>query len=143
MSQNENKNKDEEKDSNLSVHNLDYEKETQLFGDIAQEWADKISKERGRSSQKNKISQLRAFYDKVYDLNEKAEGLNDEKYKKSIYPFVVMLNSKVKYAKTRNLVTDSFVKMINECVKSCENSSDKLNNFKLFFEAVIGFYPKK
>lgn len=143
MSQNRNSNQNNKFNNtdNLSVYNLDYENEVQLFGDIAEKWADKIFEEGNR--QRNKTSQLRAFYDKVYDLNEKAEGLSDEEYKKSIYPFVVMLNSKVKYAKTRNLVSESFVNMINECVKSCEKSNNKLNNFKLFFEAIIGFYPKK
>jgi len=53
-----------------------------------------------------------------------------------------MLNSKVAYAKTRKKVSDTFVKMINSCVTQA-NTKERLEIFKLFFEAVIGFYPKR
>ena len=124
---------------------LDYELQSQLFGDIAQNWAKKIEKEKKESKDKlNKSSQIRRFYDVVLELNEKAQNKSsDEEYKKEVYPFVVMLNSKVAYAKSRDLVSDSFVKMINQCVTKSSDSRKKMNNFKLFFEALIGFYPKK
>jgi len=121
---------------------LDYELQPQLFGEIAQTWAKRLEQESSRTS--NKINQIRGFYDKVMELNEKAQNIDtDEAYKKEVYPFVVMLNSKVAYAKSRDLVSDSFVKMINQCVTKSSESRKKMNNFKLFFEALIGFYSKK
>jgi CRISPR-associated protein Csm2 len=55
-----------------------------------------------------------------------------------------MLNSKVAYASARksaggNIVNQAFVKMMNSCINQV-NSKEKLNIFKLFFEAVIGFH---
>ncbi len=120
---------------------LDYTKHKKLFGDIAQNWAKQLNNESYNAI--NKSTQIRSFYDKVLGLNEKAEGMqDDEQYKKEVFPFVVMLKSKVAYVKTRGLVSDTFVKMINQCVEEA-TTIDKMQNFKYFFEAVIGFYPKK
>ncbi len=122
---------------------LDYEIQEQLFGNIAEEWAKIIENDKKNSKDKiNKSAQIRRFYDSVLELNEKAQNMTDEIYKKEIFPFVIMLNSKVAYAKSRELVSNSFVKMINQCVKE-STTVKKMNNFKLFFEALIGFYPKK
>lgn len=121
---------------------LDYEVQPQLFGEVAQKWSQRLEQE--KSQTKNKINQIRGFYDKVMELNEKSQNcLSDEQYKKEVYPFVVMLNSKVAYAKSRDLISDTFVKMINQCVEKSSTSRKMMNNFKLFFEAMIGFYPKK
>ncbi len=119
---------------------LDYEQHEQLFGDIAQKWTKQIENESDRT--KNKINQIRTFYEKVMELQEKSEGMNDEQYKKEVFPFVVMLKSKVAYAKTRSLVSDTFEKMISQCVDEA-TTPKKMQNFKYFFEAIIGFYPKK
>lgn len=119
---------------------LDYKKHEQLFGDIAKKWTKQIENESDRT--KNKINQIRTFYEKVMDLQEKSEGMSDEQYKKEVFPFVVMLKSKVAYAKTRNLVSNTFEKMITQCVDEA-TTSKKMQNFKYFFEAIIGFYPKK
>ena len=122
---------------------MDYEIQEQLFGNIAEEWAKIIENDKKNSKDKiNKSAQIRRFYDSVLELNEKAQNMTDEVYKKEIFPFVIMLNSKVAYAKSRELVSNSFVKMINQCVEKAITVK-KINNFKLFFEAVIGFYPKK
>ncbi len=124
----------------LNKIELDYTVDEQLFGDTAQKWTKQIEQESDRT--KNKINQVRTFYEKVMELEEKSEGMNDEQYKKEVFPFVVMLNSKVAYAKTRNLVSNTFEKMINQCVEEA-TTAKKMQNFKYFFEAVIGFYPKK
>lgn len=119
---------------------LDYKSQEQLFGNVAKQWSEQLEKESDRTS--NKINQIRSFYDKVMELNEKAQNMTDETYKKEVFPFVIMLNSKVAYTKTRSLVSGTFVKMMNQCVEKAI-TVEKMNNFKLFFEAVIGFYPKK
>lgn len=120
---------------------LDYEVQTQLFGEVAQKWSEKLAQEKTHT--KNTIHQIRGFYDKVMELNVNTQNtIDDEQYIKEVYPFVIMLNSKVAYAKSRDLVSDTFVKMINQCVQE-STSVKKMANFKLFFEAFIGFYPKK
>jgi len=120
---------------------LDYEQQVQLFGDVAEKYSKRLEEE--KSQTRNKSTQIRRFYDAVLELNEKAQNLaSDEQYKKEVYPFVIMLRSKVAYAKSRDLVSDTFEKMINQCVSE-SSSIKRMNNFKLFFEALIGFYPKK
>jgi len=127
--------------ANLPKIDFDYEKNPQLFGTTAQKWAEKLETE--SKHQINKSSQIRQFYDKVLELYEKSQNVeNDDEYKRKVYPFVIMLNSKAAYAKTRGKVSETFVKMINSCVEQT-NSKKGMETFKLFFEAVIGFYPKK
>jgi len=109
---------------------LDYIKDNNLFDETAKKIANEISKN-------TKTTQIRNFYDYVLELCKDA----NIKPFNEILPFVKMLNSKVAYAKTRRHVSEEFVLMINECVRQV-NSKDKLEIFKLFFEAVIGFSKK-
>ena len=115
---------------------LDYTKDAELFNKTAKGWADKIGE--GRKAVHS--NQLRNFYDKVLELHEKAQKRRESW--EDILPFVRMLNSKVAYAKTRGHVNDDFVEMMTQCIVQVD-SPQKLEIFKLFFEAVIGFYPKK
>jgi len=115
---------------------LDYKADQELFNKTAKNWAEKIGA--GKGGVQN--TQIRKFYDKVLELNDKAkhEDFAD------ILPFVKMLNSKVAYASQRNsgggkLVNSAFVQMMSECINQV-NSKEKLNTYKLFFEAVIGFH---
>jgi CRISPR-associated protein Csm2 len=128
------------REANLPQITFDYENNPQLFGEVAQRWAEQLENE--SNQQVNKSSQIRQFYDRVIELYEKSINIEDAEYKRKIYPFVVMLNSKVAYAKTRNKVSDTFVRMISRCVAQA-NSKKGIETFKLFFEAVIGFYPKR
>jgi len=112
---------------------LDYKKDPELFNKTAEKWAKEIGK-----GVKN--TQIRKFYDKVLELYEKSQK---EDFRE-ILPFVKMLNSKVAYASQRSsggkkLVNEAFVKMMNECINQID-SKEKLENFKLFFEAVLGFH---
>jgi len=111
----------------------------ELFGDIAKNLAEKIAKE--GNSQTNKSTQIRKFYDAVLKLNQKAQNIRESEYKTKVYPFVVMLKSKVAHARARKLVSETFEKMINICVVQA-NTKEKMKLFKLFFEAFIGFYKK-
>ncbi len=115
---------------------LDYKKDPELFNETAKRWAENIGA--GRGGVQN--TQIRKFYDKVLELDDKAK-LEDFS---EVLPFVKMLNSKVAYASQRKsggskLVNGEFVQMMNECINQID-SKEKLNNFKLFFEAVIGFH---
>ena len=106
---------------------LDYKQNGELFNETAQEWANAIYK--------TKRTQVRNFYDKVLELLESAdkEDWND------VLPFIKMLNSKVAYGHSRNVVSDEFKDMMNQCINQIKTQDD-LNTFKLFFEAVIGFF---
>ncbi len=118
---------------------LDYKQDPELFNETAKEWAEGICARRYEKDDcRVKSTQLRNFYDKVLELlaKSKKEPFED------VLPFVKMLNSKVAYAKTRGHVSDDFVKMMNQCIAQID-SRELLKTFKLFFEAVIGFYPKK
>jgi CRISPR-associated protein Csm2 len=115
---------------------LNYKKDAELFNKTAKKWAEEIGT--GKGGVQN--TQIRKFYDKVLELNDRAKHEDFGE----ILPFVRMLNSKVAYASQRSsgggkLVNNQFVQMMNECINQI-NSKEKLNNFKLFFEAVIGFH---
>ena len=100
-----------------------------MFDEIAKEVALKISK--------TKSTQIRNFYDYVLDLNQQSKV----KAFSEVLPFVKMLNSKVAYSKSRGHSCDEFVLMMQDCIKQVD-SKEKLEIFKLFFEAVIGFSKK-
>ena len=112
---------------------LDYKKDPELFNKTAEKWAKEIGKD-------VKNTQIRKFYDKVLEFYEKSQKEDFSE----ILPFIKMLNSKVAYASQRSsgggkLVNEAFVKMMKECINQI-NSKEKLENFKLFFEAVLGFH---
>jgi len=123
---------------------LDYKKDPELFNKTAREWAKKIAKAQCKNNKgkvvemKTKKTQVRNFYDKVLELLKEAE----EKEWEDVYPFVKMLNSKVAYARTREVVNCKFVDMMQTCINQIDKE-EKLKNFKLFFEAVIGFYKEE
>ncbi len=108
---------------------LDYIANPNLFDETAKELAQKVSK--------TKSTQMRNFYEYVLDLYEQSQT----KPFNEVLPFVKMLNSKVAYSKNRGHSSDEFVLMIQECIKQVD-SPKKLEIFKLFFEAVLGFSKK-
>jgi len=88
-------------------------------------------------------TQYRKFYEKILELNEKANALNDEKaFKIKILPFVKMLNSKVEYSKERKVCGEDFVTLMSTSIKEI-NSAHELKNFKYLLEAIIGYMPRK
>ena len=116
---------------------LDYKNDKELFNVTAKNWAEKIGVDKKFGVQN---TQMRKFYNKVLELNEKAKHKDFDE----ILPFVKMLNSKVAYASQRSsgsgkIVNSAFVSMMNSCVNQIDKKED-LNTFKLFFEAVIGFH---
>lgn len=113
---------------------LDYIKDPKLFDETAKSVIEKITQNRRPET---KSTQMRNFYEYVLDLYDQSQNKPFE----DVLPFVKMLNSKVAYAKSRNHVNDEFVLMIQDCIKQVD-SPKKLEIFKLFFEAVIGFSKK-
>ena len=139
MRQNNQKNRNNYNNQNNRIILELSETNKELFGNVAKNLAFEIAKE-GKKHQ-NKSTQIRKFYDAVLKLNQKAQNVRESEYKAKVYPFVVMLKSKVAHAKARGLITYKFEKMINECVVQVD-TKEKIELFKLFFEAFIGFYKK-
>jgi CRISPR-associated protein Csm2 len=106
---------------------LDYTKDKELFNETAKEYAKAINS--------TKKTQARNFYDKVLELEAKSQSENWER----VLPFVKMLNSKVAYGVSRKVVSFEFETMMNRCVKQVDTKED-LKVFRLFFEAVLGFF---
>ena len=117
---------------------LDYKKDSELLNATAKKVAESIGA--GKGGVQN--TQIRKFFDQVLKLQQDAKHSDD--FMVDILPFVKMLNSKVAYASSRNsgggkLINKAFVDMMNSCVNQVD-SKEKLDVFKLFFEAVIGFH---
>ncbi len=106
---------------------LDYKKDENLFDTTAKEWAEHI--------EKTKKTQARGFYEKVLELENRAKKEDWA----DVLPFVKMLNSKVAYGVTRKVVSGEFQEMMSQCIKQVQTKED-LIKFKLFFEAVLGFF---
>jgi len=106
---------------------LDLKKDPELLNKTAREWAEKI--------RKTKKTQVRNFYDKVLELEERLKSENFE----DVLPFIKMLNSKVAYAVNRRVASREFQEMMESCINQIDTKK-KFDTFKLFFEAVIGFY---
>jgi CRISPR-associated protein Csm2 len=103
----------------------------ELFDTVAKEWADAINR--------TKKTQARNFYDKILELEEKIKKDDFE----SVYPFIKMLNSKVAYGVSRRVVSREFQDMMGQClaqIKDNDNGQQTFKHFKLFFEAVLGFF---
>ena len=117
---------------------LDLNQDSELLNETAKEWAEAISR--------TKKTQVRNFYDKILELQEeiKKEKKKDKQNGfKNVYPFIKMLNSKVAYGVNRRVVSREFQEMMEQCLAQIsydEKGEDKFNTFKLFFEAVIGFF---
>ena len=107
----------------------------EMFGETAEKIAQRLERD-------IKTTQFRKFYDKVLELNEKSQTLNEKDFRVKVLPFVKMLNSKVAYAKTRKLCGNDFVTLMDISIKKV-HKKEELQNFKYFLESIIGFMPKK
>jgi CRISPR-associated protein Csm2 len=91
----------------------------------------------GQNDRGNKASQIRQFYDELVMWEEKVRQ-TPEKFPDYL-PFIRMLNAKAAYAQGRGHVDRNFTAMISHCLGQVE-SVETLRNFKLFFEAFLGFF---
>lgn len=99
----------------------------------AQEYAHALS-----DGRKNASSQLRRFYDEVLMWQQKVRG--DKENMARFLPLIMMLHAKAAYALGRGHVTEEFLGMIRNCLGQLDAEQPQtLDNFKLFFEAVMGF----
>lgn len=110
--------------------------DSKLFDEVAKKWAEEIyGNKKDPLTNKN---QIRNFYDKVLEFYDAIFIKKDKTYKE-LEPFIKMLNSKVEYAKGRKVAKEAFVDFMKKGINEIKNEED-LKNFKLLFEAVIGFF---
>ena len=92
-------------------------------------------------------SQLRQFYGEVKGLELRIE--KDGSNFKSVYPFILMLKPKVAYKVTRRVAQKSFQDFIDtniDIIKEENKSGNGLEAFQdfcIFFECIVGYFPKK
>jgi len=112
----------------------------ELFGDEAKRVADLLND--GGFRPDISTTQFRQFYEKILELNDKAQGLSTDEFDIKILPFVKLLNSKVQYSKSRRNCGVNFEIMMEKSIKAVKSDTE-LQNFKYFLEAIIGYMPKK
>lgn len=113
-----------------------------LMSDDAQKWAVIVSKaglnSRGDKLEKNKISQLRKFFDEATRLSTMIKDGEDYR---NVIPYIKMLKAKVAYAEGRKLVTAEFNDFISRSIAEVKvEDSASFELFLSFFEAFVGFY---
>ncbi len=121
-----------------------------LFSKHAEEWAQKIcmaglktkidpkTKKEKKTLEKNKISQIRKFYDEVLRFSSYLKSGEDYK---STLPYLKMLNAKAAYAEGRKLITDDFKMLIKQSLDHLTiDSPETFKIFENFFEAFMGYY---
>lgn len=112
----------------------------ELFGDESKRVANLLND--GGFSPDISTTQFRQFYEKILELNDKAQGLSVPEFEVKVLPFVKLLNSKVQYSYSRKNCREKFVTMMEVSIRNV-NSATELQNFKYFLEAIIGYMPKK
>ncbi|MHB1661180.1 MAG: type III-A CRISPR-associated protein Csm2 [bacterium] len=85
---------------------------------------------------KNKINQIRIFYNQFIVLNEKINNVEDN-FRKQL-PYIKMIKARAKYSKGRKNIGGYFENFLIKCV----DKVNTLQDFKLicsFFETVVGY----
>jgi len=121
-----------------------------LFSEQAESWASKIcqsglvtkydkkTKKEKKTLEKNKISQIRKFYDEVLRFSDYLKAGEDYA---TIIPYIKMLNAKAAYAEGRKLITIEFKIFLKQCLDFLNDNNPKsFDVFQNFFEAFMGYY---
>lgn len=107
----------------------------ETFSSVAEEAARRCSK----SSEINKSSQIRMFYDELEGWYAKVAAADDPAKKFSdVLPYVRMMRAKLAYAKGRKLIDAEFFNIMSVCIEKVVDV-ESLMHCKLFFEAFLGF----
>ncbi len=107
-----------------------------LFDSVARETAKTLAD----NKKSNKPTQLRKFYDEIV-MWENRVMMHPDKFQDYL-PFIRMLNAKTAYAKGRNLVDKNFLDLLSHCLQQVIDPA-AMRNFKLFMEAMMGFYKQE
>jgi CRISPR-associated protein Csm2 len=106
----------------------------ELFNGIALNTAKTLA---ATGREQNKSTQIRRFYDELLMWEAKVTQ-NPEKFGEYL-PFIRMLNAKAAYAEGRKHVDNNFTVFMQHCLQQVTDDKT-LRTFKLFFEAMLGFY---
>ncbi len=117
----------------------------ELFSKVADECAIMVcnaglkkDKKGNKKLEKNKITQLRKFYDEAIRFKEFIQ--NGESID-VVLPYLKMLNAKAAYAEGRGLITKEFSNMIKTCLDQVDGKNPQtIEIFVNFFEAFMGYY---
>lgn len=109
-----------------------------LYNDQARAEADKLDS----SGRRDKSAQLRRFYEELCMWDDKVR--REPAAFRRVLPLVQMMNAKVAYAAGRSpaLVSEAFQNFFAHGLRQVDAPS-RLHQFKLLFEAVIGFRKPK
>lgn len=113
----------------------------EAFSELAKSKAEEVFRHaRGNT---NNTSQLRKFYDTIFNLNQRAKTVPDENDSAwlSIMAQLHRQIAMVHYAKGRKLVSENFVNMLEELIKAVKTKKD-LQVVTDFFEAFMAFYKE-
>ena len=108
--------------------------DAELFNSIALNTAKTLA---ASGREQNKSTQIRRFYDELLMWEAKVTQ-NPEKFGEYL-PFIRMLNAKAAYAEGRKHVDNNFTAFMQHCLQQVTDDKT-LRTFKLFFEAMLGFY---
>jgi CRISPR type III-A-associated protein Csm2 len=104
----------------------------ELLVEEAEYWANRMAK-------RVSYTQLRKFYSEALALKSKME----EKTFEEVEALVGMLISKANYSKVKsNFKNKVLFDFIKSCVDAIHSAQD-FYDFALFFEAILGFYPRQ
>lgn len=106
-----------------------------LFDTQAENAAEEIIKE-GKKEHKNKINQIRIFYNQFIVINEKINN-SEENFRRQL-PYIKMIKARAKYSKGRKNIGNYFENFLLKCI----DEVNTLKDFKIicsFFEAVVGY----
>lgn len=121
----------------LDTHKIDLTNvDADLFSTVAQDAAKTLAE----NSKSNKPTQLRRFYDEIVMWDNRV-SMHPDKFEEYL-PFIRMLNAKAAYALGRKLVDKNYVTLLGHCLKQV-NDDKTMRNFKLFMEAMMGFYKQE
>ena len=110
------------------------------FSDLAQKMASQISNDGGgERGRQNKSSQLRKYYDVIFNLNQRAKmaGASWNAILAQLHRQLALVH----YAKGRKLVTASFASMMDELIRAVKEPKD-LQVITDFLEAFMAYYKE-
>lgn len=115
------------------VENLEDLADDKIFSDYPEELAKLVAENRNA----NNRTQIRKFYDELVMWDDKVNLDNTEYDKYKV--LLKMMKAKIAYSKGRKHIDERFTMLFNKCMDQI-NSAQKLRQFKLFFEAFMGYY---
>lgn len=115
------------------VKNLEDLADDKIFSDYPEELAKLVAENRNA----NNRTQIRKFYDELVMWDDKVNLVEVEYGKYKV--LLKMMKAKIAYSKGRKHIDDRFMLFFNKSMDQVD-SAQKLRQFKLFFEAFMGYY---